>query len=311
MEYDSTALGSDIARNKKQARARVIANFVVKILGLNTPGTISTEIVQAINPTVQVDTQYGPMICRAGHGRLTWSASALLTDEPQTIEWLNALQPTDVLWDVGANIGMFAIYAAKFRHCKVYAFEPESQNYALLIDNMSLNAVNDKLDAACIALNETEHFGHLTVPFITKGGAYNLFGTPDTDEAAPESVRAAQSFWSGDRVRQLTYGCSIDELVFRHGFTPPTHLKIDVDGIEYKIINGAKRVLQDQRLKSVLVELNEKSKFDSAVPSIMEQAGFRLTKKRSVWDSKPDKTRQSDMPAYNAIFVRDNASTAE
>jgi len=29
MKYDSTALGSDIARNKKQARARVIANFVV------------------------------------------------------------------------------------------------------------------------------------------------------------------------------------------------------------------------------------------------------------------------------------------
>jgi len=32
--------------------------------------------------------------------------------------------------------------------------------------------------------------------------------------------------------------------------------------------------------------------------------GFRLVKKRSVWDTKPDKTRQSEMPAYNAIFAR-------
>jgi FkbM family methyltransferase len=307
MKHDSTALGSDIARDGKQARARMIANFVVKVLGLNKPGPIATEIVQAIHPTAQVDTAYGPLLCRAGHGRLAWRASTFFTEEPDTIEWLDALQPTDVLWDIGANVGMYSIYAAKFRQCKVYAFEPESQNYALLIDNMSLNRVNDKLNATCVALNESEQFGNLTVPFITKGGAYNLFGAPDKGEAVPDSVRAAETFWSGDRVRQLTFGCSIDDLVFRHGFTPPTHIKIDVDGIEYKIIKGAKRVLEDRNLKSLLIELNEKSQFDSEVPGILEQNGFKMVKKRSVWDSKPDKTRQADMPAYNAIFVREGA----
>ena len=306
MKHDSTALGSDIARDSKQARARMIANFVVKVLGLNKPGPIATEIVQAIHPTAQVDTAYGPLLCRAGHGRLAWRASTFVTEEPDTIEWLDTLQPTDVLWDIGANVGMYSIYAAKFRQCKVYAFEPESQNYALLIDNMSLNRVNDKLNATCVALNETEQFGNLTVPFITKGGAYNLFGAPDKGEAVPDSVRAAETFWSGDRVRQLTFGCSIDDLVFRHGFTPPTHIKIDVDGIEYKIIKGAMRVLEDRGLKSLLIELNEKSQFDSDVPGILEQNGFKMTKKRSVWDSKPDKTRQAEMPAYNAIFVRND-----
>ena len=308
MKHDSTALGSDIARNRKQARARAIANFVVKLFGLNSPGPIATEIVQAIHPVAQIDTPDGPLLCRAGHGRLAWRARTFFTEEPDTIEWLDTLKPEDVLWDIGANVGLYSIYAAKFRKCKVYAFEPESQNYALLIDNMSLNNVNERLNATCVALNETEQFGTLTVPFITKGGAYNLFGSQDGQtQDTPESVRAAEVFWTKDRVSQLTFGCSIDELVFRHGFTPPTHIKIDVDGIEYKIINGAKRTLDSPQLKSLLIELNEKSPLDAQVPEILARNGFKLLKKRSVWDTKPDKTRQADMPAYNAIFTRGNA----
>jgi len=308
MKYDRTALGSDIARDRKQARARMIANFMVKLLGLNRPGPIATEIVQAIHPIAQVDTDYGPLLCRAGHGRLAWRARTFFTEEPDTIEWLNALQPTDVLWDVGANVGLYSIYAAKFRNCRVYSFEPESQNYALLIDNMSLNHVNENLSATCIALNDTEQFGNLTVPFITKGGAYNLFSPADKNsQDVPDSVRAAEGFWTADRVKQLTFGCSIDELVFRHGFTMPSHIKIDVDGIEYKIIKGAKRTLEFPQVKSLLVELNEKSLFDTEVPEILSQSGFKLVKKTSVWDSKPDKTRRSEMPAYNAIFARGNA----
>lgn len=305
MKHDSTALGSDIARDRKQACARVIAHFVVKLLKLNSPGPIATEIVQTIHPIARIDTPNGPLLCRAGHGRLAWRARTFFTEEPDTIEWLDTLQPTDVFWDIGANVGLYSIYAAKFRKCKVYAFEPEGQNYALLIDNMSLNDVNERLNATCIALNDTEQFGKLTVPFITKGGAYNLFSPPDNQiECVPESVRAAEPFWTKDRVSQLTFGCSIDDLVFRHHFAPPSHIKIDVDGIEYKIIKGAERTLKSPQLKSLLIELNEKSQHDAEVPELLGSNGFKLVKKRSVWDTKPDKTRQSEMPAYNAIFVR-------
>jgi FkbM family methyltransferase len=312
MEHDSTALGSDIPRDRKQAFARALARFMVKILGLNDSGLMATEIAQAINPIFRVDTPNGPFVCRSGHGRLAWRARTFFTEEPDTIEWLDALQSTDVFWDVGANVGLYSIYAAKFRKCKVYAFEPESQNYAILIDNMSMNDLNEGFNATCIALNEAERFGKLTVPYITKGGAYNLFRSPDEQaQDVPQSVYAAQAFWAKDRVSQLTFGSSIDDLVFGHGFTPPSHIKIDVDGIEYMIIKGAKRTLESPQLKSVLIELNEKSEFDEEVPGILESFGFRLARKRSVWDSKPDKTRQFEMPSYNAIFVRDNPKRDE
>jgi hypothetical protein len=44
-------------------------------------------------------------------------AEQLLTKEPETIAWLDGLGPDDVLWDVGANVGMFSLYAAAARSC--------------------------------------------------------------------------------------------------------------------------------------------------------------------------------------------------
>jgi FkbM family methyltransferase len=228
-----------------------------------------------------------------------------LTEEPDTIEWLDTLEPGDVLWDVGANVGLYSIYAAKYRNCRVVAFEPESQNYALLMDNIALNEVRDKLDAVCMAVAETEGFGHLVVPLLTKGGAYNLFeAAQNVATELPESIRAGWQFGSRQKLRQLTFACSIDELTAHYGFPVPSHIKIDVDGIEHKIIEGARRTLESASVRSLLVELNEKSRQDQEVPRVLEKYGFQLTKRRSVWDSKPNKCLEGDMPAYNAIFTR-------
>ena len=64
------------------------------------------------------------------------AASALHTfqdDEPETISWIDAeIEPGDVVWDVGANIGLYACYAAK-AGARVLAFEPSGLNFGLLV----------------------------------------------------------------------------------------------------------------------------------------------------------------------------------
>ena len=37
----------------------------------------------------------------------------------------------------------------------------------------------------------------------------------------------------------------------------PNYIKIDVDGIEHKILSGSKQVLNNQNLKGMLIEINE------------------------------------------------------
>ena len=46
------------------------------------------------------------------------------TKEPETLDWIDAIQEGSVLWDIGANVGLYSCYAAKARRCRVVAFEP-------------------------------------------------------------------------------------------------------------------------------------------------------------------------------------------
>ena len=52
----------------------------------------------------------------------------------------------DTIFDVGANIGAFTIASShKFRQAKFYAFEPNIENYNLLIENIKLNNIKDRV----------------------------------------------------------------------------------------------------------------------------------------------------------------------
>jgi FkbM family methyltransferase len=304
-KFDSTALGSDIARNRRQYWQRQFAAGIVSLLGLNRARQFSTEITQAIKPVATINTAYGPFYCRTGHGRLLWRAETFFTEEPDTIDWLNRLQPTDVLYDIGANVGMYAVYAAKCRKCRVIAFEPEAQNYALLLENIALNDLGGRCVATNMPVARTTQLGRLRVRYITKGGAYNTFrgGLSDT-QPLPESFQAAQNYESHAGFDQVTMACSVDDLVIKHGFPPPTHLKIDVDGIEADIIAGAIETIKAGQPKSILIELNTKSAPDMAVPERLAPFGFEIAWKRSNWDSREDRSQAAALPAENVLLER-------
>src|SRR4051794_22284746 len=76
-------------------------------------------------------------------GRAKW----LLQKEPGTIAWLDGFAPGSFLWDIGANIGVYALYAAIVRDCRVLAFEPAAANYFGLNSNIVLNRVDEQVQA--------------------------------------------------------------------------------------------------------------------------------------------------------------------
>jgi len=302
--FDSAALGSDIPRTRRQYLARRFASALVSLLRLNSPGALTTEIVQTINPVATIPTPQGELYCKAGHGRLLWRAESFFEEEPQTVAWLDKLTAQDVYWDIGANVGLYAVYAAKFRGCQTVAFEPESQNYALLVENIVLNGVSDRCLPACVAVADKATVNRLRVRYITKGGAYNAFQDGARAAGTPESLAAAQNYERHQGFDQLVFGCSVDELVSRYGLPAPTHIKIDVDGIEPKIVAGALETIKSGNVRGLLIELNTKSAADMAVPDLLARHGFRQVSASSNWDSREDKTRAADLPALNMIFER-------
>ncbi len=301
--FDPSAIGSDVPRSKKQHYLRKFSKFFVNFVGLNKPGPLSTEIVQQIQPVIKIPTKKGDLLCKIDHGRLLWRANTFYIEEPETINWLDTLKKEDVLWDVGANVGLFSIYAAKVSGCKVYAFEPESQNYASLVENIALNDLGDLCFPAALAINDSSKIGQLNVRYITKSGAYNLFETDERKDYTPESIKSVGGK-ENCVVKQLTYGVSIDDLINKHGLTPPSHIKIDVDSIEYFIIKGADKTLDSEQVKSVLVEVNRRSEYDLKIPEILKEKGFKLVSERSNWISREDRTKEQEYPATNMIFSR-------
>ena len=75
----------------------------------------------------------------------------MYTKEKDTIAWIDSMQPGETFIDIGANMGIYTIYAAK-RGLKVIAFEPEAQNYALLCRSIMINELD--VQAYCVALSD-------------------------------------------------------------------------------------------------------------------------------------------------------------
>ena len=74
-----------------------------------------------------------------------YRAKSYATKEPETLDWLeDDLRDNDVFMDIGANIGLYSLYAAKLSpSCTVFSFEPEAQNYSRLCNNIVLNGVSN------------------------------------------------------------------------------------------------------------------------------------------------------------------------
>jgi FkbM family methyltransferase len=177
-----------------------------------------------------------------------WRSQTYTTKEPDTLAWIDTFfQPGDVIYDIGANIGQYALYAAKRLRgrCRVLAFEPEALNYAKLNRNIVLNGLSDSITAYCMALSDRTALDVFYVRAFSPGASLHALGSPVGQ--GEEAFEASH--------RQGMLGASLDDLVGRFALPCPNHVKIDVDGIEDRIVQGADRTLLDPRLKSVLIEI--------------------------------------------------------
>jgi len=225
--------------------------------------------------------------------RLTlWRAKTLLTKEPDTIGWIKSFAPDEVFCDIGANVGLYTVFAA-LRGNRVLAFEPEAQNYALLNRNIHANNLQDLVEAYNIALSDETKAGHLYLPEVIAGGALNNFGEPlDHNRKAFHPA-----------FRQSVLAFALDDFLKKHGFPIPHHIKIDVDGLEEAVIAGLRQTLANSAVRSVLVELNRSLPADMKIVEILQDEGFRV---ESEYHSPTfDQGRFKDV--FNFIFRRPSA----
>lgn len=177
-----------------------------------------------------------------------WRVSSFYEKEPDTVAWLSTIPPGSIFLDVGANVGMYSLAVALGRRCKVFAFEPESQNYALLNANIAENNASDRVTAYCAALTDAARLDKLYLSTFDAygGGSCHSFGEEVGFDLAPRHAPFAQG----------CIGVSLDDLV-ADGIVPiPNYIKIDVDGFEHKVIEGGRQTLSNNEVKELIIEIN-------------------------------------------------------
>ena len=203
-----------------------------------------------------------------------YRAETFSTKEPETLEWIDKnASEGGVLFDIGANVGLYSIYHAKTKNGLTYSFEPSVFNLKLLVKNININNCQDKIKIVTNPLTSSNSFADFNLQNMDEGGALSSFGVDYGQDGKKLNIQIAYSM----------LGFSLDFLVENKLIADvPSMIKIDVDGIENLILRGATKVLANPICKSVLIEVDDSfGEMATEVMQILLKAGFTLLEKRS------------------------------
>lgn len=199
---------------------------------------------------------------------------------------MHYLRADDFFADVGANVGVYTILAAGVAGAKAAAFEPSQDSYEMLLRNIRINDLTDRVKAFETAIGRDTGTMRLTVG----QGTENYIAIQNSENtSAPVKVTTLDNEFSNN---------------------PPNLLKIDVEGFECEVIAGAKKMLKRPELRAMIVEKcgnGTRYGFDEdALHREIRQEGFLPC----TYDPFTRLLRQApDTASGNVIYVRDLSGT--
>jgi FkbM family methyltransferase len=169
--------------------------------------------------------------------------------EPEIAEVFNrAIQPGDTVLDVGANIGIFSILAARLvgpGGC-VVGFEPAADNLERFASNLALN---DLTNVIVVDQPASNRIGSSTFYLNSDNDGGHSLWDPGKHPLHPKSRAKILPI-----VMPTT---TIDAEVARLGLAPPRLIKIDTEGAEHLVLEGAVELLREYEIPYIIAELNE------------------------------------------------------
>ena len=159
--------------------------------------------------------------------------------EPETLNFIDKFKKKKVFWDIGANIGLYSIFAAKLKKCKVYSFEPSVFNLEVLTRNINKNRTQDRIIIIPICLSEKISQGFFNIPSEIYGSALSTF----------KKEKKIDKFFS-----YKSFSVNADYLIDNKFVEKPDYLKLDVDGNELEILIGFKKNIS--LVKNIILEMD-------------------------------------------------------
>jgi len=210
--------------------------------------------------------------------------------EPFTIQWIHSrIRAGEVLYDIGANVGVYSLVAAKKPGggARVFAFEASYASVASLCENILLNDLGAQITPLPIALADATAMNVFSLRDLRAGAARHALGY-DPPEDGPTVYQ------------QPVLMFALDDLIERFQLPLPAHIKLDVDGGELAVLRGAARTLTSPALRSMLVEVSTDQ--SGAVTDLLEGHGLRLDSKIGVTN------KAGEQAVWYGLFSREAAA---
>ena len=200
-----------------------------------------------------------------------------------------------IFLDIGANIGLYSILAGKKvgKTGKVISIEPHSINFSSLLKNIKINELSDRIIPINIALTDEQCF----LPF-------NYYKLDSASTGSQLGKNGYDDFLFKEIITELKYATSIDYLI-NNGLIPiPNIVKIDVDGLEYQILQGMKILITSKhKPKIIQVEVNLSDR--DLIYKLMKECQYSLVDKNYTRRCKQlilEGVDPESLP-YNAVFM--------
>lgn len=173
-------------------------------------------------------------------------------------------------FDVGANLGLFAVTLASLGYSQIHAFEPVPETFEKLKSNVDNNSFFDQVYLNCLAIGKEE--GTAEFETFDKSPAINRMVNHQTSQAQPCS--------SSKKLLSVSV-VSLDNYCLSHDIKTIDFMKIDVEGMEPLVIEGARKVFMEKRISVALIEI---------CPGNLSEMGFSISRLNDLFseiDYKP------------------------
>lgn len=248
--------------------SRIAANTLRIITSVQRPERAERNrlmIRELLTERHTLNTEHGVIILSCTGPRETHYARHFFDREPDTLVWIDSFETPCTFWDIGANIGIYSLYAALNTGVDVFAFEPGAANYAALCSNIHVNSADERITALCIGFYDQTTIGELRMNAVDAGSAMHRFGRKSLSGDKKD----------GRKFLERTLSFTIDDFCDKFNLSPPNYLKVDVDSVEEQIILGAAKSLAGPSIRSILIEVQVgESEVKDRISVFLKSYGF-------------------------------------
>lgn len=192
-------------------------------------------------------------------------------------EWMQRISDCETLYDVGSANGLEGFFVHHLHGSRIVFVEPFTPSVETILKTIARLGRNESFEVVHAGCDAAPGYGKLLMHEPPKPGAtYNTFADVD---AYCRGGRSGAPVTASEWLPSV----SLDSLHERPGFPAPTHVKIDVDGFEGRVMRGAAGLLAGGIVKSWAIEINGQQNL-SEIGELMKTHGYEEV---AAWEHYP------------------------